>query len=585
MSHIPPQFIEEVKNVASIVEIIGEYVSLRKRGKNYVGLCPFHQETAPSFTVSEEKQLFYCFGCGTGGNVFTFLMKYKQCSFYEAIEEVAQHYGIPLPKEKVSPEEDIYYKKRKNLLTLYQWVAEFYHHCLLQNPEAQRAREYLSKRDIGKDTVVTYLLGYAPPRWDALTNFLQQKEIDLSLAIEGGLLGKSESGKIYDRFRGRIIFPIFDLRGNVIAFGGRVLDDTLPKYINSPETLIYKKGFNLYGAHVAKQWSQREEKVLLVEGYFDLLSLHACGIRYAVASLGTALTTHQAKILKSLAPKVILVYDADAAGQKAAIRSLSILLKEDLETDILLLPAGDDPDSFVQREGKEAMLLLLQQTQGLLDWYLKKGEKETKKDLNQRYQFIQEALNIISLIKNPLTQSYYRDKICQLFHIEPSLLLNLNKKSKSSGAMQETFNLEETLPIFEKNVVKFLLHYPQYISWFDLDKLSSEIKHSELALLLEKIVKSYQEKGKVDVKDLMLELDPSLQKFIARWVLERDKSANPEEIAHGLLRQLQEREFKGLLKDIKEAEENGDWQRLSLLLRQKNKFACNLKKGREPLYE
>ncbi len=585
MSLFPPQFIEEVKNVASIVEIIAEYVPLRKRGKNYVGLCPFHQETAPSFTVSEEKQIFYCFGCGVGGNVFTFLMKYKHCSFYEAVEEVAQHYGISLPKGSVSPQEDIYYKKRKNLLTLYQEVAEFYHRYLLQNPEAQKAREYLSKRGIGKDTVVTYLLGYAPSRWDALTNFLQKKELDLSLAVEGGLLAKGERGKIYDRFRARIIFPIFNLKGNVIAFGGRVLDDSLPKYINSPETLIYKKGFNLYGAHVAKQWSQKEEKVLLVEGYFDLLSLHACDIKYAVANLGTALTPPQARILKNLASKVILVYDADPAGQKAAIRSLPILLKEDLDIDILLLPAGDDPDSFVQREGKEAMLLLLQQTQCLLDWYLKQGEKETKKDLNQRYQFIQEALNMVSLIKNPLTQSYYKDKICQLFHIEPSLLLNLNKKSKSSKATsvyqtgrQETFDLEETLPIFERNVVKFLLHYPQYISWFDLDELSSEIKHPQLALLLEKIIKSYQNMGKVDIENLMLELDPSLQRFIARWVLERHKPVDSEEIAHGLLHQIQEKKFKSLLKEIQEAEKKGDWQRLFLLLRQKNKFACNLKK-------
>ncbi|RKY41691.1 MAG: hypothetical protein DRP81_08215 [Candidatus Omnitrophota bacterium] len=192
---------------------------------------------------------------------------------------------------------------------------------------------------------------------------------------------------------------------------------------------------------------------------------------------------------------------------------------------------------------------------------------------------------MVSLIKNPLTQSYYKDKICQLFHVEPSLLLNLNKKSKSSKATsvcqpgrQETFDLEETLPIFERNVVKFLLHYPQYISWFDLDELFSEIKHPQLASLLEKIVKSYQDMGKVDMENLMLELDPSLQRFIARWVLERDKPVDSEEIAHGLLHQLQERRFKGLLKDIKEAEEKGDWQKLSLLLRQKNKFACNLKR-------
>ena len=192
---------------------------------------------------------------------------------------------------------------------------------------------------------------------------------------------------------------------------------------------------------------------------------------------------------------------------------------------------------------------------------------------------------MVSLIKNPLTQSYYKDKICQLFHIEPSLLLNLNKKSKSSKATsvyqtgrQETFDLEETLPIFERNVVKFLLHYPQYISWFDLDELSSEIKHPQLALLLEKIIKSYQNMGKVDIENLMLELDPSLQRFIARWVLERHKPVDSEEIAHGLLHQIQEKKFKSLLKEIQEAEKKGDWQRLFLLLRQKNKFACNLKK-------
>jgi DNA primase len=585
MAYIPPQIIEETKNIASIAEIIGEYVSLRKVGKNYLGLCPFHQERTPSFTVNEEKQIFHCFGCGIGGNVFTFLMKYKQYSFYEAVEEIANLYGVVLPKEKSSSKEEAIYRQRKSLFTINRLAAEFYHHYLLKNTEAKRAREYLAKRGIGKDTIVTYLLGYAPSNQTTLTKILEQKGVDLSMAVEAGLVLEKERAKVYDRFWHRIMFPIFDVKGNIIAFGGRVLNETLPKYINSPETLIYKKGFSLYGVHVAKQWCQKQEKVLLTEGYFDLLTLHACGIKYSVATLGTALTPTHVRILKSLAPKVILVYDADSAGRKAAIRSLPLLLKEDLTVDILLLPSGDDPDSFVQREGKEAMFSLLEETNCLLDWYLKQGETETRYDLKKRYQFLQEAFNIISFIKNPLMQSYYRDKICELFHIEVSVALNLKKKNKPSQGIEGNSPLEETLPPFEKNVVKFLLRFPEYISWFNAETLLSEIKHPVVSLILKQMLNQYKTTGHIEVSSLMIEMDESLQKFISRWALENVEHYDCKEIANGLLLQLRKRRFKSLLKKIKEAEEKRDWDKLLLLLKEKNKIACGLKISKECHYE
>jgi len=580
MPHVPPEVIDEIRNVANIVEIISEYVSLRKVGKNYVALCPFHQEDTPSFTVSEEKQIFHCFGCGVGGNVFTFLMQYKQCSFFEALEEVANRYGINLPKVGFTPEEEAAYNRRKQILMINQWAAKFYHHYLLQSPEAQKAREYFTKRGIGKDTIAAYLLGFAPSKWDALTKFLRQKEADLALAVETGLVIEKTEGKLYDRFRERIIFPIFDFKGQVIAFGGRVLDESLPKYINSPETPVYKKGFNLYGAHVAREWCRREDKVLVVEGYFDLLSLHAVGIKYAVATLGTALTPNQIRLLKNLASRVVIVYDADAAGQKAAIRALPLLLKEDLVVDILLLPSGDDPDSFVQREGGEAFLQLLNYAQPLLDWYLKKGEEETKTDLNQRYQFLREAINVVSFLKNPLMQSHYQDKICQLFSLDPSLLATLKpSQAHSFHEVGPTLDFIEDMPGFEKNIIKFILSYPDYLPWFIKEDILEEVKHPLLHSLLKKIVKFYEEYNTLNVNSLIMDIEEPLRKLIVRWSIEEGEYAEPDEIAQGFLRLLRERQFKKLLKAIKEAEGQGDWQRLSALLRQKNELACNLKKN------
>jgi len=573
MIRIPPEIIEEVKNTANIVEVIGEYVPLKRVGKNYVALCPFHDEDKPSFTVSEDKQIFHCFGCGIGGNVFTFLMRYKQCSFYEAVKEVAQHYGINISQIEISPEEETQLQHRKYLLALNQWAANFYHRFLLEHPLAERARDYFTKRGIKKETISDYLLGYAPPQWDTLTRLLQQKKIEFNLALESGLLVEKE-GRIYDRFRDRIIFPIFDAKGQVIAFGGRVLDESLPKYINSPETPIYKKGLNLYGYHVAKQWCHQEGKVLVVEGYFDLLSLHACGIKNVVATLGTALTPAQARLLKQLAPKVILLYDADAAGQKAAIRSLPLLLKEGLTVEILVLPVGDDPDSFIQREGMEVFLKFLNKAENLLDWYLKHGEEETRDDLNLRYQFLKNAMEIISFLKNPLIQAYYRDKICHLFGVNMSILNDLIKNKISSELSEEI-----SLPAFEKNVVKFLLHFPHYIPQFMEEQILTEIKHPDLRLILEKIIDVYQKQGKIDISGLINEIDENITSLLTRLSVTDDEYTFPERIAQGLLQQFKERRFKAMLQEIKEAEEKRDWQRLITLLKRKNSLAYNLKRN------
>lgn len=565
---IPQGKIEQIRSAANIVEIIGEYIPLKRVGKNYVGLCPFHHETSPSFTVSGEKQIFHCFGCGIGGNVFHFLMKYRQYSFREAIEEVANRYGLPLPTIKTTPEEEKIYRLKKDILRVNQQVARFYHQYLTQEKDGKKAREYLKARDIREDTISSYMLGYAPPRWDSLAQFFRRENISTALAIQSGLLIEKEGGGVYDRFRDRIIFPIFNSKGKVIAFGGRVLDDSLPKYINSPETPVYQKGFCLYGANVARQWAQQEGKVILVEGYFDLLSLHARGIKYVVATLGTALTSAQVRILKGLSTRVILIYDADVAGKKASkgciphylseFSPLENLFKEEVSVDILPLPEGYDPDSFMSKVGKEGFLKFLTQARPLVDWYLESGEKETRADFEKRWGFVQEAANVISQFKNPLKKRDYMDRLCQLFHVEPALIQNLPRETSKSV---RSLDLTASFPSFELRVMEFLFCCPQFIPSFKQYDVSKVITHPLLNQLLNLMFEIYERQNKLDFGDLLLNIkEEVIKSLVAHWAME--PSPFKEDMAKDFLGKIEEKrlekQLKSLLTQIKEDEKRGN---------------------------
>lgn len=582
---ISQEKVEQIRSVANIVEIIGEYVPLKRVGKNYRGLCPFHHETNPSFTVSGEKQIFHCFGCGLGGNVFHFLMKYRQYSFREAVEEVASRYGLPLPIIKMTPEEEKVYRLKKDILRVNQQAARFYYQYLTEEKDGKKAREYLKARGIREDTISNYMLGYAPPRWDSLAQFFQRENISTALAIQSGLLIEKESGGVYDRFRDRIIFPIFDSKGKVIAFGGRVLDESLPKYINSPETPVYQKGFCLYGANVARQWAKVEGKVILVEGYFDLLSLHARGIKYVVATLGTALTSTQVRILKGLSPHVILIYDADVAGKKASkgciphylseFSPLENLFKENVSVDIVPLPEGYDPDSFISEVGKEGFLKFLAQARPLVDWYLESGEKETKADFEKRDQFMKEAANVILQFKNEFKKSHYVTKLRQLFpEVREDYFQSLFKKKPRP--IQSSFDLSlESFPNFQLRVVRFLFCYPQFIPSFKQYDVSKEITHPLLNQLLNMMFEIYERQSNLDSRDLLLNTkEEVIKSLVAYWAME--PSPFKEDMAKDFLRRIKERQLEKqrqwLSKQIKEAEEGKDFPRLYELLKKKKRL-------------
>jgi DNA primase len=362
--------LEEIRNRCDIVNIISEYVHLKPAGKGFRGLCPFHEEKTPSFIVSPEKQLFHCFGCGEGGNVYNFIMKYEKVSFFEAVKMLAKKSGVSLPANE--EKENILYRKKERLSKLNNLVANYYREGLFRTPQGGKILNYLKKRGINDNTIEKYRLGYAPVGWGVLTNFLKEKSYSYEELIEAGLTKRSKTeGKFLDYFRDRIIFPIFDLQGRIIGFGGRVLDGSLPKYINSPETLIYNKGSNLYSLNFAKEDIRKNNSAIIVEGYTDVLITQQYGFNNVVASLGTALTIKQIELIKRFTDTVLIAYDADSAGNIATLRSLDLLVKSGLEVKVIDLPPSFDPADFLIKKEKKAFQNLIDSSLSLIDYKLK----------------------------------------------------------------------------------------------------------------------------------------------------------------------------------------------------------------------
>jgi len=347
----PQTFIDDLKRQADIVRVIQDYVQLKKKGANWMACCPFHKEKTPSFSVSPAKEIFYCFGCHKGGSVFNFVMEMERVAFPEAIKIVAEKSGMPLPKLI----DDSRFEARKaesdQVIELNKWALEWWEKQLESSAEARIARDYLKRREITDETRQTFHLGYAPDSWDALSIYLRQKGATQEQIDKSGLVVKKEEGGSYDRFRGRLIFPVMDIQGRPIAFGGRTLKDEDAKYINSPETAAYVKGRNLFGLNLTRDEIRRQGFAILVEGFLDLVVPYQFGIRNMVASLGTALTTDQVKLLGRFARKVVVNYDGDPAGVQASKKAIEMLLAEDLEVKVLSLPDDADPDEFIRKFG------------------------------------------------------------------------------------------------------------------------------------------------------------------------------------------------------------------------------------------
>jgi DNA primase len=420
---IPESKIEEIRESADIVDVISPYVQLRKRGKNFIGLCPFHSEKTPSFTVSEEKQIFHCFGCHTGGNVFKFLTEFHKISFIEAVQELAEQQGITIEFDKAEYTEQ--QSEQEVLYDINTEAARYFLNNLLNDDEGEFARKYIHERNIKTQTLRTFGLGYTLRGWENFINYAKSRNLNIDKCIQLGLIGKNSEGKLFDKLPGRLIFPIFSPNGRVVAFAGRVLDakDTGAKYINSPESLIYIKGRILYGLSFAKDDIRRLDKAIIVEGYMDLISLYQSGIKNVVAVSGTALTDDQVQLLSRYTKNVVLLFDADVAGIQASMRSIEILLKRDMEVKIVSLPKGEDPDSFVNKFGKEEFEELIKKAENFLEYQTKYFESQGKfDDPSTAAEAIRELVKPVALINDELKRNLLIRNIAQKFNLREKLL-------------------------------------------------------------------------------------------------------------------------------------------------------------------
>ena len=428
---IPRGFSEELRNQADIVRIVADYVSLKKKGRDWVACCPFHNEKTPSFYVSQGKQIFKCFGCSKGGSVFDFVMEIEGCSFPEAIRVVAEKTGVTVPVEADNASEyEERESRRADLMRLNQWATEFFEQNLIETAEGRRALDYLAARGVNEETRKAFRLGYAQDSRDAMIAYLRSRGASATQIERSGLVSSRDSGGFYDRFRRRLMFPIHDAQGRVIAFGGRILGDGEPKYLNSPETMLYTKGMHLFGLSHARESIRRRGYAILVEGYLDFLIPFQAGVRNLVASLGTALTENQTRLLGRYARRIVVNFDPDSAGQAATKRSLELLLTESFKVNVLTLPDNLDPDEYIRAHGPENYLKLLKGSQPFLDYVVDQAiSSHDQTRPTGKVETINAILPYLRLVKDKIERAEHFERIADRLKIDSRLIREEFKKA------------------------------------------------------------------------------------------------------------------------------------------------------------
>ena len=420
---IPDRFLDELIARTDIVDLVSESVRLTKKGRNYWGLCPFHSEKTPSFSVSADKQIYKCFGCGKGGGAINFVMELDNLPFRDAVAVLAKRAGLEVPDSGYSAGAK---ERREKLLAINKQAARTFHQWLYA-PEGAEGLAYLQRRGLSRRTLTSFGLGFAPNRWDALIQELGQQGYDKRDLLDAGLAVSNQDGRIYDRFRNRVMFPIIDIRGEVIGFGGRVMDDSTPKYLNSPDTPVYNKSRNVFALNIAKK--SKAGRVILTEGYMDTISLHQAGFDSAVASLGTSLTPEHAQLLSRYFPEAIIAYDGDGAGVSAAQRAIPLLERAGMKVRVLRVTGAKDPDEFIKQFGRDAFLRLLDQSENQVDYRLEQIRKKYDlSDDSQKVGFLQEAAQLLSSLPSAVEREIYGGHAAQMAGISAEAMAQEVKK-------------------------------------------------------------------------------------------------------------------------------------------------------------
>ena len=585
---IPEEKIAEIKDACNIVDVVGETVLLKKAGKNYLGLCPFHAEKTPSFTVSPDKQMFYCFGCGEGGNVFSFLMKQQGTSFPETVKLLAERTGVALPEQRQTPEQKRRLSEREAILDLNDLTVGLYQKTLQRDPRGQAARDYLSKRGFQPEVIEAYRIGFAPAGWDNLTRYFERRGVPLDVAYKAGLVAPRRQGQgYYDRFRERIIFPIANHRGKVIAFGGRVLDDALPKYLNSPETEVYRKSHSLYGLDIAQAHCRAAERVYIVEGYFDVIALYQNGIRNAVGTLGTALTNHHVRMLRGYigqTGRAILVFDSDDAGIKAAHRSIEIFAREFVDARILVLPPGHDPDTFMTKFGPEAFIEKAHEAKGIMPFLIDAAIERHGTGMEGRIKTLGDVAEPMAAFEDPVARSVYIKYLSERVDIDEAAILEKIRQMapmSASGSPQGQSGRPGAIPtmppkIFggsrlERQLVAMMLQYPDILPEIRKQNVVALINDPALRMIGQEIL---------GVRDLGSQHDEYSNEVSPDDVrsIKANLSLQDENWEYngclGLIKQFiaskSHHAKDDLEEQIRQAENDNDFNRVAQLLREKN---------------
>lgn len=526
MARYSEEIINEVRQSNDIVDVISQYVHLKRSGRNFFGLCPFHNEKSPSFSVSPDKQIFHCFGCGVGGNVITFISKIEGLNFIETVQMLAERANIQLPtlENNIDSKKEILKDK---VYKVNEFTAEFYHQNLYK-PQAKPAQEYVKKRQLSNETLKSFRIGFSG-RFDELYKELKKQGFNEEEILESGLVNKNDRGQYIDRYRNRLMFPICDARGKVIAFGGRVLDDSKPKYINSPENIVYSKGRNLFGLNVAKKGDTK--RLLIVEGYMDVISLHQRGITNVVAPLGTALTEQQGWLLRKNAEQIILSFDSDAAGLQAKLRALDILQNMGCDLRILQMEGAKDPDEYILKYGNVRFQALVDKALSVIEFKVKVLKKDLNlENINDKIKFLNEIAKLISNVDNNIEREVYIEKIAKEYDIsKEAIYAEVNKltykniksekileKSKPiiTHRKEEKKDVSQTIKRRENTIISILLTGDLSIYEIIKQNIKPEDFQDEVNANIAKKLYEEFEKGNSNINGIIDELEQEEQNQI-----------------------------------------------------------------------
>ncbi|TES92861.1 MAG: DNA primase [Candidatus Cloacimonadota bacterium] len=570
--YLSQEKIEEIREAADIIDIISEYIPIKKRGKNFTGLCPFHSEKKPSFTVSPIKQLYHCFGCGASGNIITFVMNYESLSFIEAIEILAKKFGIKLDRKSAQGKDKI----RQELLDVNDFAFEFFKKSLMQE-SGKMAITYLIKRGIDPATRGDFGIGYVPGGWDNLLKAAQKEGISKTILHSAGLLVKNEKGSFYDRFRNRIIFPFYNSIGKKIGFAGRTLEDEVPKYLNISETPLYKKRYTLYGLYQGKEEIRKTDKCLVVEGYMDLLTLYQAGFKNAVAISGTSLTDEQAKFIRKYTRNIYISFDADRSGKDATLRGISIFIKNGLVPFIITLIKGKDPDEIIRKEGREEFQRLIANAEHFVDFKMRflLSKYDLKKTV-EKTKVVKEIRRTLTQVKDLTERQMWLNKISKKLSVDESVLISGGKSAKNKEQfMPSILSLKEMCCDLITLLAMRPEKYEEVVGLFENDNLFDETTKSMMTY----IEKKKKEQEKIDVADIIDLIESAEERKRVSATSFNINEENVLKMLNQYIRRIKSVKLKERWDAVKEEiqRKEGDSDAVRVLLQEQKRIAYTLK--------